>query len=220
MEMSQVGDHLLSVLIGASSVGSGIYRQSSVSKGRYGGATVATVVASLVGIFGVKYVSDGRYDLYASFSLGCWLSVMALSYFNRRDQERSVPRAAGMILMGEDDKILGVKAPDGSTGWSLPACVVARDEVPLDAAHRAALVEVGVQAQLIDIPPYIAWDDHAKHVVTMYFGRTRYGQVGGGTKLSQWIEKDVLRAGAYPDFNTKALEHLQRHLVTGAGGLR
>jgi 8-oxo-dGTP pyrophosphatase MutT (NUDIX family) len=217
VDVSEVGDHLLSVLIGASSVGSGIYRQSSVSKGRYGGATVATVVASLVGIFGVKYVSDGRYDLYASFSIGCWLSVMVLSHLNRRDQERSVPRAAGMILIGADDKILGVKAPEGTAGWSLPACVVARDEAPLEAAHRAVLVEVGARAQIIDIPPYIAWDDHAKNVVTMYFGRTR-GWASSGTKLCRWIDKDELRAGAYPDFNTKALEHMQRHTVVGAGG--
>lgn len=213
---------IMAFIVGAATVGSGIYRQLSVHDGRYLAVTAASFAASVSGIFGIKYVADARYDLYMAFSLGCWAVSMGLTLMaqRRKDKSRRVPRAAGMVVLGGDGRILGVMKD--KAGWGLPVDVLQGDEDTLSAAHRSLLSETGCRADVLDIPPYVAWDDKANHVVTMYFAKPRnFGALEPGRDIRfRWVSTDDLATGAYPQFNQKALEYVRsRTIGLGGGGV-
>jgi ADP-ribose pyrophosphatase YjhB (NUDIX family) len=218
LPIEEILAHAMAFAVGCATVGSGIYRQLSVHDGRYLAVTAASFVASLSGVFGIKYVADARYDLYMSFSLGCWAVSMGLTLMaqRRKAQHRQVPRAAGMVVLG-DGQILGVMK---DAGWGLPVETLQGDEDTLSAAHRSLLSETGCRADVLDIPPYIAWDDKANHVVTMYFAKLRDGAPNGienpaaaGGHDARWVSAEDLATGAYPQFNQKALEYVQSRTI-------
>ena len=75
---------------------------------------------------------------------------------------------------------------------------------------------------MLDIPPYVAWDDKANHVVTMYFAKSRnFGAPEPGRDVRfRWVSADELAAGAYPQFNQKAMEYVRsRTIGLGGGGV-
>jgi ADP-ribose pyrophosphatase YjhB (NUDIX family) len=210
--MDAIAPHLFAFVMGVSTVGSGIARQNAVSVGAYTGVVTATAIATASGLFGTRYVSQGEYGLYASFSAGCLAVALWMAYNSAKKINASagLKRAAGMLIV-LDEKILGVHR--GEEGWALPVVKLRSNEDFVTAAHRAVLDETGWTAKLInEIQPFSFWEEKDGYLIQIFIampGIETTKKIKQGK--SEWIDVSLLSEGKYGRFNEKMLDYFSKY---------
>jgi hypothetical protein len=210
--MDTVNPHLFAFVMGIATVGSGIARQNAVSSGAYTGVIVATAIATASGLFGTRYVSQGQFDLYATFSAGCLAVALWMAYNSNKKIKASagLKRAAGMLIVS-DGKILGFNR--GEDGWALPVVKLRNNEDFVTAAHRAVLDETGWTVKLInEIQPFSFWEEKDGYLIQIFIatpGIDTMKKIKNGQ--SCWIGESLLSEGKYGRFNEKMLDYFSKY---------
>ena len=107
-------------------------------------------------------------------------------------------RAAGMLAIREDGKVLGFRRDDDPNGVSLPCGGIEADESPWEAARRELQEETGYTApETQDAMHYCAVDDVDNSEVHVFLIRVAMGHTQGepGTPdegSAEWVDAGAL----------------------------
>jgi len=113
---------------------------------------------------------------------------------------------AVVILVSNDNKVLGVSRKDDPTAFGLPGGKVEAGESLEQAAARELLEETGLIATSLRCV-YVALE---KEFSTVAFEATVTGEISTTESgVVRWVEPEVLFSGPFGVYNTRLFEHLQ-----------
>lgn len=115
-------------------------------------------------------------------------------------------KRAVVVVLFNQDKILGVTRKDNLTDWGLPGGKIEVGETPVEAAVREVKEETGLDIFCLQ---RVAYRMDGEYIVGTYIGQWK-GEID--TQESgkvDWITFDELKSGSFGEYNT-ALEQTMK----------
>lgn len=124
--------------------------------------------------------------------------------------QTEIPRAATVLLLNQEGKVLAVSRKDKKTDFGLPGGKVDKDETDEEAAIREAKEETGLTVTNLRL----VWKNVDSHNYwTSCYLADHEGEVSSKEEgVVCWVDRDVLTNGCFGEFNKKVFEELDRFL--------
>lgn len=160
----------------------------------------------------IKEVIDGsmrgsrRFDVSPILRYGDALKPWASKPTDKQDPTEDHPKAACVLVVARDGRILAVSRKDDPNDYGLPGGKVEDQEDPADAAARELKEETGLVANSLN-PVFSALDDDGYLVST--FACEISGQIDTEEQgLIRWVSPATLLNGSFGSYNAQLFNHL------------
>jgi 8-oxo-dGTP pyrophosphatase MutT (NUDIX family) len=121
------------------------------------------------------------------------------------DEESKVPKAACVLVVSDDGKVLAVSRRDNPNDFGLPGGKVEPGEDPRDAAARELYEETGLTATHCSA----VFSQYDGSYLTTTFMCNVEGEIDTDESgVIRWVKPDVLIRGSFGDYNRAMFKNL------------